>query len=149
MIMRVVPKSWKTDNHDHSDGDNIWVSKSGFGGTEYLLSALYSEGSRRGMSVNHMAQLVSKNPAERYGLLNKGDIAIGYDADLVILDPNDTYVVRAEESESSQGYTPFEGMELTGRVKSTYLRGQLVYENGSIVGDAMGQYLSRPSQRPE
>ena len=138
----------KTDNQDPKDGKNIWVSKSGFGGTEYLLSGLYSEGSRRGMSVNHMAQLVCKNPAERYGLLNKGDIAVGYDADLVLLDPDETFTVRAAESESSQGYTPFEGMELTGKVTSTYLRGQLVYDSGNVVGDARGQYLSRPAQRP-
>ena len=136
----------KTDNQDHTDGKNIWVSKSGFGGTEYLLSGLYSEGSRRGMSLNHMAQLVSKNPAERYGLNNKGDIAVGYDADLVLLDPDETFTVRAAESESSQGYTPFEGMELTGRVKSTFLRGELVYDDGAIVGEAKGKYLSRPSE---
>ncbi len=133
----------KTDNQDHTDGDNIWISKSGFGGTEYLLSALYSEGSSRGMSVNHMAQVVSKNPADRYGLPNKGDIKVGFDADLVLLDPDETFIVRADESESSQGYTPFEGMELTGRVKSTYLRGNLVYDNGNVVGNATGQYLSR------
>jgi allantoinase len=138
----------KTDNHDHKDGDNIWVSKSGFGGTEYLLSGLYSEGSKRGMSVNHMARLLCKNPAERYGLHTKGDIAVGYDADLVLLDPDDTFTVRAAESESSQGYTPFEGMELTGKVTSTFLRGSLVYNDGSVVGDAQGKYLSRPSQRP-
>jgi len=138
----------KTDNHDHRDGDNIWISKSGFGGTEYLLSGLYSEGSKRGMSVNHMAQLVCKNPAERYGLLNKGDIAVGYDADLVLLDPDESFVVRAAESESTQGYTPFEGMELTGTVKSTFLRGNLVYDNGGVVGDAKGQYVSRPTARP-
>ncbi|MCH9695976.1 MAG: dihydroorotase family protein [Gammaproteobacteria bacterium] len=138
----------KTDNQNPKDDDNIWVSKSGFGGTEYLLSGLFSEGSRRGMTVNHMARLVSKNPAERYGLLNKGDIKVGYDADLVLLDPDESFVVRAAESESSQGYTPFEGMELTGRVKSTFLRGQLVYDNGDVVGSAQGQYLSRPSQRP-
>jgi len=116
----------KTDNQDHKDGKNIWVSKSGFGGTEYLLSGLYSEGSKRGMSLNHMAELVSKNPAQRYGLNDKGDIAVGYDADLVLLDPDESFTVRAAESESSQGYTPFEGMELSGRVKSTFLRGELV-----------------------
>ena len=138
----------KTDNQDHRDGKNIWVSKSGFGGTEYLLSGLYSEGSRRGMSVNHMARLVSKNPAERYGLNNKGDIDVGYDADLVLLDPDESFTVRAEESESSQGYTPFEGMELTGRVKSTFLRGELVYDGANIVGGANGKYLSRPSELP-
>ena len=137
----------KTDGQDHADGDNIWVSKSGFGGTEYLLSGLHSEGSKRGMSLNHMAQLVCKNPAERYGLNSKGDIAEGYDADLVLFDPDESFVVRAAESESSQGYTPFEGMELNGRVKTTFLRGQPVYDNGNVVGPATGQYLSRPSKR--
>jgi len=86
---------------------------------------------------------VSKNPADRYGLANKGDIEVGYDADLVLLDPDETFIVRAADSESSQGYTPFEGMQLTGRVKSTYLRGNLVYDDGNVVGDATGQYLSR------
>ena len=138
----------KTDNQDPKDGKNIWVSKSGFGGTEYLLSGLYSEGTKRGLSVNRMAQLVCKNPAERYGLLNKGDVEVGYDADIVLLDPLESFTVRAAESESSQGYTPFEGMALTGRVKSTYLRGDLVYDGGSVVGAARGNYLSRPTARP-
>jgi allantoinase len=135
----------KVSGQDHSDGDNIWVSKSGFGGTEYLLSGLFSEGSKRGMSLPHMAQLVSRNPAQRYGLNNKGDIEVGYDADLAILDPHETFVVRAAESESAQGYTPFEGMELTGKVASTYLRGELVYDQGSVVGPARGRYQRRPS----
>jgi len=138
----------KTDNQDPKDGENIWVSKSGFGGTEYLLSGIYSEGTKRGMSVNHIARLVCKNPAERYGLLDKGDIEIGYDADLVLLDPDETFTVRASESESAQGYTPFEGMELTGRVTTTFLRGQVVFDDGVVLGKARGQYLSRPSPRP-
>ncbi len=141
-------KELKTDGQDHTDGRNIWVSKSGFGGTEYLLSGLYSEGTRRGLSLNRIAELVSRTPAERYGLLNKGDIADGYDADLVLFDPDETFVVRAEESESAQGYTPFEGMELTGRVKSTYLRGRLVYDDGNVVAASRGRYLSRPTERP-
>ena len=135
----------KTENHDASNPDNIWVSKSGFGGTEYLLSGLYSEGSKRGLSLNKMAELVSRNPAQRYGLNSKGDIAEGYDADLVMLDPDVTFTVRHEDSESSQGYTPFEGKELTGKVTTTYLRGEKVYEDGNIVGGARGKYLSRPS----
>lgn len=139
----------KTDRRDPKDNNNIWVSKSGFGGTEYLLSGLYSEGTKRGLSVNRMAQLVSKNPAERYGLLNKGDIEVGYDADLVLLDPDETFTVRAAESQSAQGYTPFEGMQLTGRVKTTLLRGEIVYDNGTIVGPARGQYLRRPTSPPK
>ena len=52
--------------------------------------------------------------------------------------------MRAAESESKQGYTPFEGQELTGRVKSTFLRGSLVYHDGKVLGPARGQYLRRP-----
>jgi allantoinase len=125
------------------DPNNIWLAKSGFGGTEYLLSGVFSEGSKRGMSYNHMAELLSWNPAQRFGLSSKGDIAVGYDADLVLLDPNETFVVRAAESESQQGYTPFEGMELTGRVKSTFLRGNLIYNNGHVLGSPTGHYLKR------
>lgn len=125
------------------DPDNIWLAKAGFGGTEYLLSGIVSEGSKRGMTYNHMARLLSWNPAQRFGLPQKGDIAIGYDADLALVDPNETFVVRAAESESKQGYTPFEGMELTGRVKHTFLRGNLIYDRGQVLGVPQGQYLKR------
>ena len=92
--------------------------------------------------------LFRSNPAQRYGLLNKGDIEIGYDADLVLLDPQETFTVRAADSESGQGYTPFEGQELTGKVKVTFLRGQKIYVDGQVVGPARGQYLKRPT-RPD
>ena len=90
-------------------------------------------------------RLVSLGPARRYGLNNKGDIAVGLDADLALMDAGRSYTVRSEESESGQGYTPFEGMELTGQIVSTYLRGHLVYENGKIKGPPLGQYQWRPS----
>jgi allantoinase len=129
------------------DPDNIWLAKSGFGGTEWLLSGVLSEGSKRGMSYNHMAELLSWNPSRRFGLSDKGDIAPGFDADLVLVDPHESFVVRAADSHSHQGYTPFEGQSLTGRVKSTFLRGELVYHNGAIVGHARGRYLRRPTAR--
>ena len=132
-------QKWSKD-----DPANIWMAKSGFGGTEYLLSGVLSEGSKRGISYNHIAELVSYNPAVRFGLVNKGDIAPGYDADIALVDPHESFVVRAAESQSVQGYTPFEGQELTGRVKSTFLRGGLIYHNGNPVGAARGRYLPRP-----
>jgi allantoinase len=129
------------------DPSNIWLAKSGFGGTEYLLSGVLSEGSKRGMSYNRMAELLSWNPAQRFGLLGKGDIAPGYDADIAIVDPHASFVVRAAESQSHQGYTPFEGVELRGKVKSTILRGDLIYDGANIVGPARGEYLRRPLAR--
>ena len=96
------------------------------------------------MSYNHMAELLSWNPAQRFGLLGKGDIAPGYDADIALVDPHESFVVRAAESESNQGYSPFEGLELTGRVKATFLRGVAVFDGGNVIGPARGGYLRRP-----
>jgi allantoinase len=136
-------QKWSQD-----DPSNIWLAKAGFGGTEYLLSGVFSEGRRRGVPYHRMAELTSWNPARRFGLGSKGDIAIGYDADVALLDPARTFTVRAADSPSSQGYTPFEGVELTGRVQATFLRGELVFENGKIVGPATGEFVKRPSPRP-
>src|SRR5699024_9582755 len=58
--------------------EDVFVAKSGFGGAEYLLTGLISEGRKRGLSYNKIAELVAKNPAERYGLKNKGDLEVGY-----------------------------------------------------------------------
>ncbi len=123
---------------------DIWLAKSGFGGTEYLLAALATEGRKRGLTWNDMARLTSFNAARRFGLSGKGDIAEGLDADLAILDPSETWTINSKDSESQQGYTPFEGLEMTAKVKTTFLRGERVYDNGKIVGKASGRYLDRP-----
>lgn len=124
---------------------NIWMAKSGFGGTEYLLPALVSEGTRRGMGYNHMARVLSWNPAQRYGLNHKGDIAEGFDADVVLVNPNRTWTIHAKDSPSTQGYTPFEGLELSAHVDATFLRGTLISENGQVLGKPGGKYLHRPT----
>jgi allantoinase len=124
---------------------NIWLAKSGFGGTEYLLAALISEGSRRGLGLNRIAALTSANPAKRFGLNSKGDIAPGLDADLALVDPRHTWTIRAGDSESTQGYTPFEGIELGCKVKATFLRGALIYDDGKVLGQPRGRYLHRPT----
>jgi allantoinase len=124
---------------------NIWLAKSGFGGTEYLLPGLISEGTRRGLSYNRIARFTSWNPARRFGLNAKGDIAEGLDADLALVDPRERWTIRAQESESSQGYTPFDGIELSCRVKATFLRGALICENGKVLAPPRGRYLHRPT----
>ena len=76
---------------------------------------------------------------------SSGGLAEGYDADLALVDPAKTWTIRAQDSPSTQGYTPFEGIELTARVKATFLRGMLVCENGKLLGPPRGQYLHRPT----
>lgn len=125
---------------------NIWMAKSGFGGTEYLLPALVSEGTRRGMDYNHMARVTSWTPAQRFGLNRKGDIAEGFDADIALVDPARTWTIHAKDSPSTQGYTPFEGLELSARVESTFLRGEQIYAHDrGVIGKPRGQYLFRPT----
>jgi allantoinase len=132
---------FKTDAHEK---ENVWLAKSGFGGTEMLLSGLYTEGKKRGLSLNRMAELLSWNPAQRFGLKSKGDIAEGYDADIVLMNPDESFIVNSKLSPSTQGYSVFEGYEFSGPVKATFLRGHLVYEDGNILGEAKGNYLHRP-----
>jgi len=125
--------------------DDIFLAKAGFGGTEYLLSGVFSEGIKRGLSHSQIADLLCWNPAQRFGLRSKGTIEVGYDADLAILDPDETYTVRAAESESTQGYTPFEGHELTGRVKHAFLGGRHILDDGKVVGPPTGRFVERPT----
>ena len=67
------------------------------------------------------------------------------DADLALVDPRETWTIRAKDFLSAQGYSPFEGLELSATVKATFLRGELIYENGNIVGKPRGRYLHRPT----
>ncbi len=127
-----------------ADSANVFLAKSGFGGTEFMLPALITAGRPRGLTYNRIAELTSWNAARRFGLNAKGDIAPGFDADLALVDPDRSFVASGELSESSQGYSVFEGMEMSATVTSTYLRGRKVYDAGNIVGPPSGRYLRRP-----
>jgi len=123
----------------------VFLAKSGFGGAEYLLPALVTEGRRRGLSYGRIAELTSTNPARRFGLAaRKGDIAVGLDADIALVDPEQSWTIRAADSYSAQEYTPFEGARLEASVRHTVLRGALVHSDGKIVGAPRGEYLFRP-----
>jgi allantoinase len=128
---------------DQQFAGDVFRAKSGFGGTEYLLPGLVSEGRRRGVPLHRIAELVAWNPARRYGLARKGDLAPGYDADIAIVDPERTWTIRSADSESTQGYTPFEGIELGAAVVETYLRGRPIFRDGRVLGSPTGRYLDR------
>jgi len=101
---------------------------------ETLLPMIYSEGVRRGrITVERMVDVLATSPARIAGLRGKGEIAVGSDADIVILDPEHTRTIRANEMHSACDYDPYEGWEVTGWPTHTLLRGQTAYANGEVV----------------
>lgn len=122
---------------------DIFHAKSGFGGTEFMLPALITEGVPRGLSLNKIAALTSWNAARRYGLKNKGDIAVGYDADIVLVDDKTGFIASNDISLSKQGYNVFEGMKMTCTVTNTFLRGTGIFVDGKLVGEPTGEYVAR------
>ena len=126
--------------------DDVFLAKSGFGGAEYLLAGMVTEGTKRGLPFGRIAELTATNPARRYGLGgSKGSLELGKDADIALLDTTTTWTVRAQDSVSTQEYTPFEGAELTAKVTDTFVRGHHVMANGIVSDQPIGKYLSRPT----
>ncbi|MCD9198597.1 dihydroorotase [Aeromicrobium wangtongii] len=127
--------------------DDVFLAKSGFGGAEYLLAGMISEGGKRGLPFGRIAELTATNPARRYGLgARKGAISVGLDADLALVDVDRPWTVRAEDSLSTQEYTPFEGAKLTAQVTDTFLRGRQIMTDGVVTDDEpAGIFLSRPA----
>lgn len=96
------------------------------------------------MDVGQLAQVLCENPAKLYGMWpRKGVIAPGSDADIVVYDPKADTVITAEGQESRAGYTPFEGFETTGSIRSVYLRGTLAVDKGTVLAGSHGQYIHR------
>jgi dihydropyrimidinase/allantoinase len=128
----------------HKEGD-MWKALPGFGGTALMYPVLLTLGLKRGVALERIVDLAAANPARAYGLApRKGAIAIGSDADLAIVDLDQTHPVTAERLLSAQEYTPFAGMELTGWPVRTLLRGATVFIDWEPIGAPRGSYLKRP-----
>lgn len=131
---------------DMRQGD-LWTIMPGFGGTGLMLPVLITEGyHKRGLDLTRISELSAYNPAVLHNLYpKKGTIAVGSDADLVVVDLNDEKTVTTELLQSAQDYTPFEGLKLKGWPEQTIVRGQTVFEHGKVVVQpGYGQYIKRP-----
>jgi dihydroorotase-like cyclic amidohydrolase len=131
---------------EEDKGEDLWKALPGFGGTALLYPYLVSEGHlRRGLPLTRIVELASANPARAFGLYpRKGTIAVGADADLVVLDPAREHVVSPAVLHSAQDFTPFAGMRVRGWPTHTLLRGRTVFRDGTVVGEPQGHYVKRP-----
>jgi len=120
---------------EKKEAPDIFDNASGAPGVETLFPLMFSEGvAKRGLSPVHLGRLLSENPARRFRLFpKKGPIALKTDADLAILDPNARWTVRGEEMHSSARWSPYEGMEIQGKVVTTILRGEVVYNGKDVL----------------
>jgi len=124
---------------------SVWTDYGGIAGSGMLLPYMYSEGyQKKRIGLRKLVELLCEKPAERYGLSDrKGKIAVGMDADMVIIDPGGEMKVRGADFLSKGRITPFEGEVFKGKILKTLLRGEIIYdaEKGILAQAGSGEFL--------
>jgi dihydropyrimidinase len=117
----------------------------GVPGVETRFELMYSFGVAAGrITKEKLAELLSANNAKLYGLWGrKGAIQEGFDADLILYDPKGKHTIHAKDLVTNVDYNPYEGFQISGSIRRVYLRGRLSVEEGKVLEDNGGQYLSR------
>lgn len=124
--------------------DNPEKIPSGLPGVETLLPLLFSAGVAEGrLRLSQLAWYLSEGPARAFGLWpRKGAIAPGSDADLVLLDPNATWTIHAEELHMATDFSPYEGLTVRGKIVGVLSRGEWIYRDGEILArPGRGQFI--------
>jgi allantoinase len=115
---------------DEKETGSIWTDYGGVPGVELLLPYLYSEGVAAGrITVERLTEVLCSEPARFFGVDHrKGWLRPGCDADFVVFDETAKWTVEAQSLHNLNRYTPLHGVELTGRVRATYVRGRCAFE---------------------
>jgi dihydroorotase len=133
-----------TDHAPHTREEkdaSVWDAPSGVPGVETMLPLLLDSARRGDLSYERVRDVTARTPAELFGLPRKGRVAEGYDADLVLVDPEEHREIRGDALHSTAGWTPFEGRRGVFP-EWTMVRGELVYERtdgDERFGDAVGE----------
>ena len=106
------------------------------------LSIVWTEARKRGFTVQNIAELMCRRPAEIVGLHGrKGAIALGNDADFVVWNPEATFTVEASSLYHRHPMSPYEGRTLYGKVEKTFLRGEKIFDQDVVIGNAYGRVV--------
>jgi dihydropyrimidinase len=126
--------------------DDFTRTPGGLPGLETLLPLMYTYGVAEGrLTLSQLVALLSANPARVWGLWpRKGALLPGFDADVVVYDPQPESTIATDRLHHLAGYTPYEEMQMRGQVRVTISRGQIVYQRGHFTGrKGQGQFTSR------
>lgn len=129
---------------------NFFQVWGGISGAQSILQLLLTEGyEKRHLPLTMIASLTAENIARRFALLErKGRLALGADADLVLVNMQDSGVLEAEHLFYRHKHSPYVGRRMHGRIVRTLVRGHTVFLEGKIVSEPIGQFL-RPSPSQE
>lgn len=126
-------------------GEGVFYrTPNGLSGVETLFPLLYSYGVGKGrISLARLVDLLAVNPSRIFGYSHrKGTINIGYDADLVIWDPEAKTQVCARNLHGNDDWSPYEGMAIQGKLDYTILRGQILANNGICTEQTCGELIT-------
>ena len=127
--------------------NNILDGQPGLPGNETMVPLLLDLAATGTVTLERVAEAASEAPAILYGLYpRKGVIAVGSDADFTIVDPDCDWTIRAGELIGKSGWTPYEGMQIRGKVEFTVIRGRVAAENGQVTLEpGNSEFISRRS----
>ena len=130
---------------EDKQADNWWDSEYGANGLQRSLPVFHDEAVvQRELSYPDLVRLMCSNPARIFGLVDKGTLEPGTDADFVLFDPNATQTIDATDNASRADFSIYEEREVTGKVDATYLRGECIATDGAVVGESgYGKQLNR------
>jgi dihydropyrimidinase len=128
------------------EGEDFTRVSPGIPGVETSLPLLYTFGVEAGLiGMADLVRLLATGPARIFGLYpRKGRLSAGADADVVLFDPKARGRLEDADLHSAAGFSPYAGLDLRGRVRTTICRGRVVYDRGKVTGDpGWGRFIER------
>ena len=126
------------------NGESFNVVPNGIGGVEHRMDLVYQGVVAGHISTERWVEVCATAPARLFGLARKGVLAGGFDADIVVYDPDATHVLGAATHHMNLDHSAYEGMHVTGRVRTVLSRGEVIVRDNEFVGaKGRGRYLRR------